>query len=81
LLWLRETANIRESLPAWYKKSRDERSTVVLDLVIKNGLIVDGSGAPAFSGEVTIWQGKIACVAGEVVLKENQHTGPCQDRL
>ncbi len=32
----------------------------MLDLVIKNGLIVDGSGAPAFSGEVAIQQGKIA---------------------
>jgi len=34
----------------------------MLDLVIKNGWIVDGSGAPGFSGEVAIRQGKIVAV-------------------
>jgi N-acyl-D-amino-acid deacylase len=31
----------------------------MLDLVIKNGWIVDGSGAPGFSGDIAIQQGKI----------------------
>jgi N-acyl-D-amino-acid deacylase len=34
----------------------------MLDLVIKNGCIVDGSGAPGFSGEVAIRQGKIVAI-------------------
>lgn len=38
----------------------------MLDLVIKNGVIVDGSGAPAFSGEVAIRQGKIVAVAPRI---------------
>jgi N-acyl-D-aspartate/D-glutamate deacylase len=32
----------------------------MLDLVIENGLIIEGSDAPAFSGEGAIQQGKIA---------------------
>lgn len=35
------------------------------DLVIRNGKIVDGSGAPAFHGDVAITNGKIAAVGGK----------------
>lgn len=35
----------------------------MFDCIIKNGLIVDGSGAPAFHGDVGILNGKIAAVA------------------
>jgi N-acyl-D-amino-acid deacylase len=34
------------------------------DLVIRNGKIVDGSGAPAFSGDIAIDKGKITSVGG-----------------
>ena len=34
----------------------------MLDLVIKNGWIVDGTGAPGFAGELAIHQGKIVAV-------------------
>ena len=32
------------------------------DLLIKNGTIIDGSGAPAFSGNIAVKEGKIAAV-------------------
>jgi N-acyl-D-aspartate/D-glutamate deacylase len=35
------------------------------DLVIRNGKIVDGAGAPAFSGDLAITGGKIALVGGK----------------
>ena len=34
----------------------------MLDLVIKNGLVVDGSGLPGFKGDVAITGGKITAV-------------------
>jgi N-acyl-D-aspartate/D-glutamate deacylase len=34
----------------------------VYDYVIRNGLIVDGSGLPAFKGDLAIADGRIACV-------------------
>lgn len=36
------------------------------DLVIRNGKIVDGSGVPAFNGDIAIKDGKIAAVGGKV---------------
>ncbi|MEA2819358.1 MAG: hypothetical protein QOJ86_1362, partial [Bradyrhizobium sp.] len=35
------------------------------DIVIRGGSIIDGSGAPAFSGDVAIAQGRIAAVGGK----------------
>ncbi|MGE0680875.1 MAG: amidohydrolase family protein [Candidatus Binatia bacterium] len=35
------------------------------DLVIRNGKIIDGSGAPAFSGDIAITGGAIAAVGGK----------------
>ncbi|HLX38585.1 MAG TPA: amidohydrolase family protein, partial [Candidatus Binataceae bacterium] len=35
------------------------------DLVIRNGKIVDGTGAPAFIGDVAIDGGKITSVGGK----------------
>ena len=32
------------------------------DLVVRNGRIVDGSGAPAFVGDVAVQSGKIAAL-------------------
>jgi len=37
----------------------------MFDLIIRNGLICDGSGAPAFKGDVAVRNGKIAAI-GEV---------------
>ncbi len=38
----------------------------MFDVIVRNGLIVDGSGAPGFPGDVAVKDGKIAAV-GEVV--------------
>ena len=38
----------------------------MLDLVIRNGLVVDGSGMPGFRGDVAIAGGKIAAVARSI---------------
>src|SRR5436309_12245254 len=35
------------------------------DIVIRGGSIIDGSGAPAFTGDVAIAQGRIAAVGGK----------------
>ena len=32
------------------------------DLIIRNGVIVDGSGKPAFTGDVAVSGGKIAAI-------------------
>ena len=39
----------------------------MLDLLIKNALIYDGSGSPAFYGNVGIMDGKIAAVGGDLL--------------
>src|SRR5262247_4032458 len=41
------------------------RSLLMHDLVIRNGKIVDGTGAPAFVGDIAIDGGLIACVGGK----------------
>ena len=35
------------------------------DIVIRGGSIIDGSGAPAFTGDVAIAGGRIAAVGGK----------------
>ncbi|WP_308588639.1 amidohydrolase family protein [uncultured Oscillibacter sp.] len=55
----------------------------MLDLIIKNGMIVDGSGAKAFPGEVAVKDGKIVAVkdridepAGEVIDAKGHYVTP-----
>ena len=36
------------------------------DILIKNGLIVDGSGKPAFAGDLAVKDGKIAKIAPSI---------------
>ena len=36
------------------------------DILIKNGQIIDGSGAPAFYGDIAVKDGKIARIAPEI---------------
>jgi N-acyl-D-amino-acid deacylase len=38
----------------------------MFDLVIKNGWVVDGSGAPGFAGDVAIRQGKVAAIDSRI---------------
>src|SRR5262245_42122582 len=38
----------------------------MFDLVIKNGWVVDGSGAPGFAGDVAVRQGKVAAVDARI---------------
>ena len=40
----------------------------MFDILIKNGQIVDGSGTPAFYGDVAINDGKIVKIAEEICL-------------
>ena len=55
----------------------------MLDLIIKNGMIVDGSGAKAFPGEVAVKDGKIVAVkdhidepAGEIIDAKGHYVTP-----
>src|SRR5207247_8086265 len=41
---------------------RDKEEEMSYDLLIKNGTIVDGTGAPRFQGDVAITNGRIAAV-------------------
>src|SRR2546426_8746296 len=45
--------------PAVNERRREERHFMPYDLLIKNGRIIDGSGRPAFNGDVGVAQGKI----------------------
>ena len=38
----------------------------MLDRVLRNGLVVDGSGAPGFQGDVGIRDGRIAAIGPEL---------------
>ena len=38
----------------------------MFDILIKNGQIVDGSGTPAFYGDIAIKDGKIVKIAAEI---------------
>jgi len=46
------------------------------DLVVRNGTIVDGSGAPGFLGDVAIRQGLIAAVARSTGRRWRRSTAP-----
>ena len=36
------------------------------DLIIKNGMVIDGTGSPAFSADVAVHQGKIARIGKDL---------------
>ena len=38
----------------------------MFDLLIKNGMIIDGTGAPRFKGDVAVKNGVIAKIAAEI---------------
>ncbi len=44
----------------------------MLDLLIKNGLIFDGLGSPAFAGDIGIKQGKIVAISPDISLEAAQ---------
>ena len=39
---------------------REWRTAMAFDLVVKNGMIVDGSGLPRYRGDIGVKDGKIA---------------------
>src|SRR2546426_3207029 len=45
--------------PAGDRETLERSDTMPYDLLIKNGRIIDGSGRPAFNGDVGVAQGKI----------------------
>ena len=46
------------------------------DLIIENGRIVDGKGAPAFDGSVLVQNGKIAAVGEEADCQRQSKSEP-----
>ena len=48
------------------------------DIVIRGGTIIDGTGKPAFSGDVAIAEGKITGVGGKQILLEDPSGNPVE---
>src|SRR5215210_5945196 len=69
-IWLARTASWRKC--GWRPAVRSGRRTAVLDLVIENGRLVDGTGHPWFLGDVGIKDGEIVEVgrAGQRALEK-----------
>src|SRR5579863_2546211 len=68
--WLRSQRNSpgsarRRDLESGRRLRRLKGETPMNDLVIRNGRIVDGSGAPAFHGDLALADGKIVSVGGK----------------
>jgi N-acyl-D-amino-acid deacylase len=55
---------------------------MIYDLVIKNGMVVDGSGLPRFRADVGVWRGRIAAIgrirerAREIIDADGQVVAP-----
>src|SRR5208283_2433435 len=58
------------------KSPASRRTPMAYDLLIKNGLIVDGSGMPAFRGDVGIKNGKMSGTAQLTIDAEGRAVAP-----
>src|SRR5262245_27080985 len=69
--WLRSIELVSARWTSWLdsrgascSRRSNNRENAMLDLVIRDGLIVDGSGLPARRGDVSIVNGRIVAVGG-----------------
>jgi N-acyl-D-aspartate/D-glutamate deacylase len=68
-----DRVNLVSVARAWISGPARRRRSLVLDLVVSGGLLVDGTGAPARLGDIGVRSGRIVVIAGRGEITEGAH--------